>query len=199
MVYMLKNKFSVLTLNRASITDFSEERNKMLQKAGNSWVLFLDTDEKIDEKLETEINNKIESKNFIGFYLLRNNYFLGKFIGQDKLLRLGIANKGKWTRSVHETWQIKGRVGELKNPITHTTATNLFEYVNKLNLYSSMHARENLKEGKKPAAFKIVLYPLLQFSKSLISGRGIVFSIFQSFHSFLGWSEMYLNVKNENN
>jgi hypothetical protein len=121
---------------------------------------------------------------------------LGKIIGEDKVLRLAKRNSGRWERKVHETWQIKGKVGILKNYIIHNTADSLHDYIGKINNYSSIHAKGNLSEGKRSSLFKIIFYPKIKFIQNLFEGRGFVFSMLQSFHSFLGWAKQWELKKN---
>jgi hypothetical protein len=116
---------------------------------------------------------------------------LGKYIGEDKIIRLGRKNAGKWQRAVHEIWNIKGKVGTLKNPIIHNTAKDLHEYITKIDYYSTLHARENLESGKRSNIFKIVFFPIFKFIQSMTIGRGFVMSMLQSFHSFLSWSKAW--------
>jgi hypothetical protein len=114
---------------------------------------------------------------------------LGQYAGTDKIVRLGRKNAGKWERRVHETWKIKGNIGQLKNLLIHNTATNLRDFIDKINFYSTLHAEENRDSGKESNTFKIVFYPIYKFVQSLIIGRGFVMSMLQSFHSFLAWSK----------
>lgn len=180
----------IITLNKPDIKDFSKERNYLLEKAKSEWVFFVDTDETVSENLKKEIQ-ELDPKNFDGFYINRKILFMGRVIGEDKVLRLGRKNSGKWVREVHEVWDIKGKIGTLKNYIIHNTAKNLSFYIAKMNKYSDMHARANLIEGKKSSLFKIIFYPKVKFLQNLISGRGFVFSMLQSFHSFLSWSKQW--------
>ncbi len=175
---------STLTLNKPNITDFAKERNELLKKAKTDWILFLDSDEKLSKPIK-DISNK-----FDGYYLTRKNYFLGQYVGTDKIIRLGKKNSGKWKRSVHETWEID-KVGEIDNYIIHNTAVNLAAYVNKINNYSTLHARANLKEGKKSNLLKIIFFPMAKFIVTYLRSRHIVFSIMQSLHSYLSWTKLY--------
>lgn len=184
-------KLSVLSLNRAGITDFAKERNILLGKAESEWVLFLDTDETVAPELKKEIDSAIKTTLYSGYYIKRKIVFLGKEIGEDKVLRLARRNSGKWTRAVHEVWEVKGKVGILKNYIIHNTAGSLAEYIERINKYSNIHARENLKEGKHSSLWKIIVYTKLKFLQNVFMGRGFVFSMLQSFHSFLAWSKLY--------
>lgn len=163
-----------------------------MEKSKSEWLLFLDSDEVANKELMIEIKKIINKvPNLAGYYIKRNIYFLGKYIGYDKVLRLGKRNSGKWERAVHEEWKIDSRIGTLQGVIKHNTADNLFDYVNKMNKYSTLHALENIKEGKKSNLFKIIFFPIFKFVQNFTKGRGFVFSMLQSFHSFLGWTKQW--------
>lgn len=185
----MKN-FQTLILNKENITDFAKERNLLLEKAKSEWVFFLDTDETISEELKDEIR-KLDPKDFNGFFIKRKIIFLGKHVGEDKALRLGKKNSGKWERKVHETWKIKGKTKTLSNYLIHDTAGDLHSYIKKMNKYSGLHAEENLHEEKRSSLFKIIFYPKAKFLQNIFQGRGFAFSMLQSFHSFLGWVKQW--------
>lgn len=191
---MLKNDFKIITLNKPNITDYARERNILLAKSKATWVFFVDSDETVTEKLKKEIakwlNGQMVNK-YNGFYVYRKNYLLGQYVGTDKIIRLGKKGKGQWTRRVHETWQIEGKVGELNNPLIHNTARNLHEFIDKINNYSTLHAKENLENKKRSNILKIVFFPIFKFIQSIVIGRGFVMSMLQSFHSFLAWSKQW--------
>lgn len=179
----------VLTLNKPNITNFSLERNKLMQSVDDQWILFLDKDESISNS-QFPISNQFSSYQF-----LRKNFFLGKYVGNDILIRLVKKGTGKWVRDVHEIWQSKktNLVGVMKNSfIIHNTADNLTDYLNKINNYSTLHAKANFDEGKKATLFKIIFFPIVKFIVTLVKSKNIVFSIMQSLHSFLSWTKLYL-------
>jgi hypothetical protein len=175
---------SILKLNKPNITDFAKERNELLKKAKTDWVLFLDNDEKLSKPI------KNISENYDGYVLKRKNYFLGQYIGSDKIVRLGKSKLKTWKRSVHETWDIKN-IGHINNYIIHNTADNLTDYLNKINNYSTLHAKANLKEGKKSSLIRIVIYSVGNFVVHLVKSKNIVYSIMKSLHSYLAWSKLY--------
>lgn len=182
----------ILISEDSKITDFAKARNDLLKKAKSQWILFLDDDEEVSESLKNEILLVIKDRNlYSGFYLKRENYFLNQYVGSNKIVRLIKKDSGIWKRKVHEVLKVRGKVGHLKNSLLHHTSRSASEMINKINLYSSIHAEENLKEGKKSSIFKIIFFPILKFFESLFSKRGFVFSLLQSFHSFLSWSKQW--------
>ncbi len=187
----------ILTVENKFLYDFSKVRNLSIVKAKNEWILFVDDDETLSPGLIGEINDlNLNNSRYEGFYINRKNYFITKFVGTDKIVRLAKKKSGKWVRAVHETWDIKGMVGKLNNPIIHNTSNSVSDMINKINLYSSVHSKENLKEKKESTVLKIMFFPVLKFFESLIIGRGFIFSLLQSFHSFLSWSKEWELQKN---
>jgi hypothetical protein len=181
------NNFEIITLNKIHITDFAKERNNLLEKSKNDWILYLDQDEVLSKSISQSFNNSVKS-----YYIYRKNYFLEKYIGSEKIIRLVKRGTGQWVRKVHEVWTTKEKVGEIKNNyIVHNTAKNLHDYIEKINNYSDLHALANREEGKKSSLFKIIFFPIGKFVVTLIKSKNVVFSIMQSLHSFLSWTKLY--------
>ena len=177
-----------IILDKKNVTDFAEERNKLLEKAKDDWVLFLDGEEKL---LHGGVNINTPPRCILGYRIRRDNYFLEKFVGSEWLVRLGRKNAGKWVRRVHEFWDIKQSSHLAGVIIKHNTAGNLHEYIARINRYSTLHALANKEEGKKSGVFKVIFYPVAKFIFTFIKSRHVVFSIMQSLHSFLSWSKLY--------
>lgn len=185
--------------------DFAGQRNFGLSKASEDWVLFLDADEVISPSLRDEIFNlKFPSDNFEGFYIKRRDILWGKELkhgetGTARLLRLGKKKAGLWNRKVHEYWSVKGKLGELENPILHHPHQSIREFVSDINFYSSLHAGENRSEKKNSSLFKIIVLSKAKFIYNMIillgfldGMRGFVLTLLMSFHSFLAWSKLFL-------
>jgi glycosyltransferase involved in cell wall biosynthesis len=192
---MSRNNLEIITLNKPGITDFAKARNELLQKSKAEWLFFVDSDEKVSPELMKEVKNTISRDLDVdAYYVKRKIYFLGEYVGEDRVLRLAKRNSGRWIRAVHEVWYVGSHTeGVLKNYLIHNTAGNLYEYIERINKYSDIHAKENKKEGKKSNLFKIVFYPIFKFIQNIFMGRGFVFSMLQSFHSFLAWSKQWIS------
>lgn len=192
-------QLSTVVLKNKKINDFAKERNLALMHARKDWVLFVDSDEKVSPALAREIK-KLKPSGCSGFLLKRKNYFLGWYVGTDKIIRLVKKGSGKWTRQVHETYHPRGgtKVGLLKNYLIHNTARNLHAYIDKVNNYSNLHALANKKEGKKVSVLKIIFYPIFKFVQTFVKSGHVIFSLLQSFHSFLAWSKLWIIQKKGN-
>jgi len=197
-------KLEIKYFKRKLNGDFAAQRNFALKNAKSDWILFLDTDEFLNDKFIKEVYSKIGENNITGYFLKRNDDFLchqmsGTEMAKDKVLRLGKKGYGIWERKVHEIWKIDGPLGEIKEPILHKTAGTLTDFISKIQIYAKIHAMENIEEGKISSIFKIIFYSKAKFFNNffLLRGykdgcHGFVVSVLMSFHSFLSWSEIWL-------
>ncbi len=178
-------KFGAKVYRHPLNDDFAQQRNFALSKAKYNWVLFVDADEVVPEKTKLEIISKIENPLLgeVGYFIKRDNYFLGRKLrygeaSSVQLLRLAKKNCGRWRRKVHEYWDVKGKVGKLNNKIDHYFCDNLFSFIEKINWYSELHAKANREEGKKSSLFKILFYPLFKFFDNFVIKRGFLDGVF---------------------
>jgi glycosyltransferase involved in cell wall biosynthesis len=202
----IAKKMGARVFKRSLNEDFASQRNFGLDKANSKWVLFVDADERVSEKLRDEII-QITANPFIekcGFFIKRRDFLWGKElrygeVGRIKLLRLACKDSGKWVRRVHEKWRVVGRTGTLNNPINHHPHASLREFLLSINRLSTLHARANKEEGKKSSLVKIIFWPLGHFLVNFFVKKGFLdktpgfmVAMMMSFHSFLSWSKLWI-------
>lgn len=187
--------------------NFARQRNYGLKKSGGDWILFVDPDERLSSDLKDEIIQKVLNplNDYNGYYILRRDILWGRKLqygesGCKRLLRIVKKGKGEWVRGVHEVLKVDGKTGSLKNPIYHFAHDNLNEFIKNVNLFSAIHFKENVKEGKNSNLLKIIFWPKLKFLSNyifkgaLLDGQvGFVSTMMMSFHSYLSWSKQWLN------
>ena len=185
--------------------NFAAQRNFGLSKARGKWVLFVDADERVSEFLRNEIIQITNDPtiNYLGLYFKRDDYIWGRKLKHGetanvKLLRLARRKAGRWTRRVHEIWNVVGRTRDLKNPLIHYPHSTLADFITSVNFTSSLHARANLEEGKKSSLTKIIVWPIGKFVSNYIFKRGFldgiqgfIVALVMSFHSYLAWSKLW--------
>lgn len=187
--------------------DFSKLRNFALKNAKGEWVLFVDADERVSKQLASEIKTAVsKDSEILGYRILRQEVLWGKKMvsSQDRFHPVRLAKKGagRWVRSVHEEWEIKGPIGQLSSPLTHLPHQTLREFVKEIDFYSTLHAKALSDEGKRPNVVKIVVWPIGKFLENFLfrkgfldGGAGFIVSAMMSFHSFLAWSKLWLMQK----
>lgn len=171
-VKIIQNKFE----------DFTKQRNFALDNAKNDWVLFLDGDERTTKELEAEIIAEIHQPNpKNAYYFYRKMYFAGKpllYSGSqnDKNFRLFRKSKCHYVadKKVHETLEVKGEIGFLKNKLLHYSVESVASYEQKMLHYGKLKGEELFERGKKYSFFTHYSKTFFKFFKSYILQLGIL-------------------------
>ena len=157
---------------------FAAQKNSAIDKATGDWILSLDADEEVSHGLTKEVGeiccgpaeDGFGSED--GYWLKRENHFLGRSLRHggfwpDPKLRMFRRGMGRVeNRSVHETFQVTGRVGTLYHPLLHHSYPTLSDYIEHMNRYSSLGAKMVVAKGNGKVRFSvvnIVLRPLFTF------------------------------------
>lgn len=121
----------------------------------HQWVLYLDADERIGPELEAEIREVVTAENDVaGYFVFSDMVFLGRRLRhgmRTKKLILFRRDKGyfpdvearvanMWEVEGHYQPVIEGPVGELRSPLVHHDAKDLFSYFDRHNRYSDWEA-----------------------------------------------------------
>lgn len=183
---------------------FIRENNLMLNvnknfgftKATGSWILNLDADERVTNKLSEEILNLDEKASVNGFLIPRKNILFGKWIRHsiwwpDYQLRLFKKNKGKFEeKHVHELLKLDGEPEKLTFPIEHLNYQTISQFLYKLeHIYTENEVENILKSGKKINWHDAIRMPTKDFMKTYFFQQGykdglhgLVLSLLQAFY-----------------
>lgn len=169
----------------------------------NDWILNIDADEEVSPELALELVAIFQNnyqKSFCGFRVKIVNKFrferkphkLAYYYNQ---LRLYNRNFGGFKNStIHDSVEIRSgnaKIGQLKNIIYHQSFRSFEHWIEKINSYSSMQAKDALAKGKNVSWLKIFLTPILAFFKAYFVRRyfiyglnGLVYSALFAFSRF---------------
>lgn len=157
---------------------YAIQKSYALSLANNEWVLSLDADERVTDKLAEEILS-LDLEKYDGCEIKRDNYFLGKVIkgcgwGNDYQLRLFRKSKTRLSdRVIHEKFIVDGKIFKLKNTMLHYSYNNLSEAFAKINNYSTLEALEK-SNRKKVNSFTLIAVPILSFLQHFIIRKGFI-------------------------
>ncbi len=177
--------------------DFANQRNHALSLAKNEWVFFVDADERVSDRLLSEISDSMINTAYSGFFVKRVDVMLKKKLrhgetGSIKLLKLAKKKSGKWVGKVHEIWKVNGRTSELKSELDHYPHQSLSEFMREIDFYSTLRAKELMTSRVKISVVDIIFYPLGKFlfnfllKLGFLDGLpGFVESAMMSFYSYL--------------
>jgi len=182
---------------------FGNLRNKAASYASNDWILALDSDEVISEELFLELE-KLKLETTICYEIPFINYYNNKQIKccgwyPESHVRLYNKKNTSFDDSyVHESVIFKkNKIKKLKSYIYHTSYLCTDDFLHKMQLYTSLFARQN--KGKKKSSFaKAISHSIMAFIKSYILKKGflggkegLVISIYQANTSFYKYLKLY--------
>lgn len=155
---------------------FGKQKHFAVDQAKNDWVFVVDSDEVVTEALKKEIDTQlVENTEYSGFLVPRILIFLGrklKYGRESKLPTLRIFNRkfGNYNdKDVHEDVVLEGQTLILKNAILHYSFSDIAEFFQKMNDYSSRSAFELYHKGKRASLLKVITkFPVTFFVEYFI-------------------------------
>jgi glycosyltransferase involved in cell wall biosynthesis len=184
--------------------NFSQQRTFGIEKAKGDWILFVDADEEVSSELAAE--TKKLDKNISAYFIPRRDFWWGRELKHGEtasvrskgIVRLVKKDSGSWERPVHEEFIPVGKTGMLNGFINHYPHPGIKNFLESINYYSSLRARELADHNTPVSVYTIILYPLGKFiftyfiKKGFLDGpAGFGYSFFMSFHSFLVRAKLY--------
>jgi len=160
---------------------YGTSKNRALDFCRGEWIISIDADERISAELADAIAKAVSiNDNCDGFLVNRLTYFLGKPIRHcgwypDYILRVFRKGKGRFSdRLVHEKINLDGKTKKLDGLLFHHSYKTLESYLYKMNIYSSLNARELFNSGRKYRGFDFISHPWATFIKMYILKRGFL-------------------------
>lgn len=206
----------VIKMNSTNKDDFEAVQkniNWAIDHCETDWMLRIDADEEVTDKLRDEIQNII-CRNYqlpikslpVAYGIPRSQYFWGGFLkggdwAYDRLVRLF---KPKYCRydpivSVHEQFKVTGQIGYLKNRLLHFSHPTLKDAAIKFQKYTDVEIQD-MRELKLSAFFKMLTQPFYVFFRWMIwhhgyrdGLRGVVAGAMRGWYEFLLYSK-YLSI-----
>ena len=138
------NKYNINFIQK-KFNNFSEQWNFAINKSPfkTTWVMKIDPDERISDKLVYEIKNKLDSNNYSAYNVDRFIWFMGqKFNIKQRNLRIWKYGLCKFSSDpVNEKPLVVGKIGNLSYALEHHDSPNIKHWLNKQNLYSSLESQ----------------------------------------------------------
>lgn len=201
----IAKKYTSKIIIRENPLMFHINKQKAFEAATKNWILYLDADERLDEKLRKEVLSAVKKKEFNGFWIPRKNIIFGKWIKHslwypDHQLRLFRRGKAFLPcKSVHEQPKLSGKAGYLKNSLIHENYQTISQYVERLdNLYTKNDVKVFLRKKKKIHWHDAIRFPVRDFLSTFFARRGykdglhgLVLSMLQAFSTFITFAKIW--------
>jgi glycosyltransferase involved in cell wall biosynthesis len=150
---------------------FGRQKQHAVSIARNDWVLCLDADERVSERLAESIRAAMASRRYQAYRMARRNRFLGRWLGHgegypDWTVRLFHRAHASWSNDdVHEAVLTTAEVGRLDGDLMHDSAEDIATYMAKQNRYTSLHAEALYTQGVRAGYWRLLASPLTRFVK----------------------------------
>lgn len=180
-------------------------RNFAISKARGDWIMILDPDELISEKLKQELYKISKSEKFNAVNIPRKNIFFGKWIMHtnwwpDRHIRFFKKGKVIWSEKIHSYPEVEGKILELPADgdlaIAHFGYDNLSQFLNRQNKYSNIEAEQRFNEGERFSWSNFIWKPIREFLTRFIKHLGFLDGFYGlSLTFFMCVYQMILEVK----
>ena len=190
---------------------WSEWRNSGADSSAGEWLLYIDADERVTQKLQEEIKRVIKESDTKSLYAIpRRNIILGKEMVHggwwpDYVKRL-IKKKDLqgWKGDLHEEPVLRGEMGYLVNYIIHLKHDNLSEMVSKTNIWSNIEAKLLFDAHHPKMVWWRFLRPMFTELWSRLIAKmgvldaqeGVIYSIYQMWSRFITYAKLWEKQKN---
>jgi glycosyltransferase involved in cell wall biosynthesis len=185
---------------------FGRQKQHAVSLARHDWVLCLDVDERVSERLAHSIRSALAGRKYHAWRMARRNRFLGRWLGHgegypDWSVRLFHRAHAGWSSDeVHEAVLTTTEVGRLEGDLLHESAEDVATYLAKQNRYSTLHAQALFRQGVRASYWRLITSPLARFVKFYLLRLGfldggpgfahIVIGCNNSFHKYLKLIEL---------
>jgi glycosyltransferase involved in cell wall biosynthesis len=185
---------------------FGRQKQHAVSIAKHEWVLCLDVDERVTERLAQSVREALAGRRYHAWRLARRNRFLGRWLAHgegypDWTVRLFHRAYASWSNDeVHEAVLTTAEVGRLDGDLLHDSAEDVSTYMTKQNRYTSLHAEALYRQGVRASYWRLLTSPLARFIKFYVLRLGfldggpgfahIVIGCNNSFHKYLKLIEL---------
>ncbi len=193
----IARRFPKVTLIQHQWQGYSKTKNFANSQTQNRYILSLDADEFLSEKLQQSILHEKE-KGLSGTYSFnRLTNYCGTFVKHcgwypDEKIRIFPKDKARWEGDfVHETLRITDPAltnKHLPGDLLHYSYYTIDEHRQRIEKYSSLHAEKLKVEGKKPSRLKEYGSPVAKFIKTYFLQAGFL-------DGTAGWNIARLSAK----
>lgn len=159
---------------------FGAQKNRALDACTGDWVLSIDADERVDERLRAEIERALAAPAFDVYEMPRRSTYCGRFLRHGgwwpdytrRLFRRGAARFSP--ARVHERLETDRPIGRLAAPLIHYSFRSMEQVLDKMNRYSSDSAAMLAAAGKAPGLARAIAHGVAAFVRTYVLRLGFL-------------------------
>lgn len=182
-------------------------RNFAISKAKGDWILVLDADEEMPDSLAEKLQQLISNINISFVEIPRKNIIFGKWMKAagwwpDYHVRFFKKGAVVWSDQIHSKPQTKGQgltleeKGELA--IVHHHYGNVFQFIERMNRYTAIQAKELKRGGYKFSWTDLISQPVDEFLSRFFARQGfrdglhgLTLSLLQAFSHLVLYTKLW--------
>lgn len=177
----IAERFGAKVFKHQKVSHVEVARNFAISKATNPWVLILDPDEEIPKDLAQKIVKILKNPAADFYRIPRKNIIFGKWIKYSRWwpdYNIRLFKKGfvSWNEIIHAVPMTQGVGGQFEEKeslaIIHHNYDSVEEYVERMNRYTSLHAKLMSEGGYKFTWRDLIKKPASEFLSRYFFGGG---------------------------
>jgi glycosyltransferase involved in cell wall biosynthesis len=185
---------------RVELTDwpgYGPQQQRGIEMARSQWVFSLDADERITPALRQEIEAVLARPQHAGYRVPRLSELCGRFMHHggwrpDYTLRLVRRDVGGFSdHFLHAHMTVEGSIGTLEQDLIHYSYPSVSSLLEKLDRYSSGHARDLHERGRRSGLGRALLHGLWAFVRTYLvrlgfldGSRGLMLAIYNAEYTY---------------
>ncbi len=176
-------KYGARVFKHDFVSFVEKVRNYAISKAQGDWILVLDPDESIGDKLQDKLRQVVSQDKFTAVDIPRKNIFFNKWIAHsnwwpDKHVRFFKKGSVEWSDNIHKYPQVAGQVLDLEAKedlaITHYGYETIAGFLTRQNRYSTIEAKNLFESGVRFSWFNFFWKPKREFLVRFIRHAGFL-------------------------
>lgn len=194
----IAKKFGAKVFSHERTNYVEPARNYAISKATGDWIFILDADEELPLHLKSYLKKITTSEDSKDYYRIpRKNIIFGKWIEHtnwwpDYNIRFFKKGKVLWNEIIHSVPMTEGNGIDLKSSeeyaIVHHNYISLTQFIERMNRYTTVQARDMRKSGKHFEWQSVLARPISEFLSRYFQAEGykdgvhgLALSCFQAF------------------
>jgi glycosyltransferase involved in cell wall biosynthesis len=157
-------------------------RNFASAHASQPWLLALDADEVVSEKLRAEILAVFQAQGArppAAYSFPRLSFFGGRWIRHgnwypDRKVRLWRKEAGQWEGDPHEKLVLSGAIVPLRAELLHFSNENIDQLLGKISVVSTIFVRQCQARHRRTGWTDLAIRPVWKFFRAYILRRGFL-------------------------
>jgi glycosyltransferase involved in cell wall biosynthesis len=156
-------------------------RNFAIGKATGKWILIIDADEQLPGSLVKKLKEIVKNPSANYYRLPRKNLIFGKWVKHsrwwpDYNIRFFQKEFVSWSEIIHSVPMTQGKGLDLpakeELALMHNNYESIEQYIERMNRYTTLHAKGLISEGYKFSWKDIIAKPTSEFLSRYFAGEG---------------------------